>query len=171
MPAPSHSSPPVLSLQATGGRSRGMGGRIPFHIPSQGQIATSSSAPLGAQSAPTVCSPSDALKHRSEEQSLRPDLEKHLFSPSAHSCVTGGGEEGGDLITLNYHKLYRLSRRADFRCKEGRENGGGKGKLRGRSPGKGWISTLKTWKISHDSASANSSFAEALLSAFVITRA
>lgn len=54
---------------------------------------------------------------------------------------------------------------------EGGENGGGKGRLRGRrSPGKGWISTLKTWKISHDSASDNSSSAEALLSAFVITR-
>jgi len=75
--------------------------------------------------------PSDALNQRSKEQSRMPQTrfrKKPIFFFFPHSCVIREKKEGGgDLITLNYHKLYPISRRADFRCKEGGSMGVARG--------------------------------------------
>lgn len=98
---------------------------------------------------------------RSKAVCCRPALGKSLlFFNTAVSLERKKKEGGGELIALNYHKLHRISPRADFRC----EGGGGE-----EEPGERLAFQAENSKISHDSASDNSSPAEALLSAFVIT--
>lgn len=99
---------------------------------------------------------------RSKAACCRPALGKSLlfFFNTAVSLERKKKEGGGELIALNYHKLHRISPRADFRC----EGGGGEEEPRERL-----AFHAENSKISHDSASDNSSPAEALLSAFVIT--
>lgn len=142
--------PPYLQYpnpQDTSGRSRGVGGQIPFHVPfppgcsipfppghSADQIPTSSSTlllpPPGTQKRTNRFSSLLMLLTkglRSKAARHRPDLEKHRFFFSPPTAVSLEKKErgGGDLITLNYHKLYPISRRADFRCKEEGEARGG----------------------------------------------
>lgn len=73
---------------------------------------------------------------RSKAVCCRPALGKSLlFFNTTVSLERKKKEGGGELIALNYHKLHRISPRADFRCEGGAVR---------RSPGKGWLSTLKT---------------------------